>query len=94
MKYLAIIDEDLLSDFRIDIGNPPRSNIVMVAKDESGFERGIQLKPIATEMFVTTEGKSCYLSQELVSALMEIECKRTIEKAINDMPWISNADKE
>lgn len=94
MKYLAIIDEDLLSDFRVDVGYPPHSNMVMVAKDERGFERGIVIKPIATEMFVTTEGKSAYLSQELVSALMEVESKRTIEKAINDMPWISNADKE
>lgn len=84
MKYIAIIDESLLSDFRVDVGNPPHSNMVMIAKDKRGFERGIQLEPIATEMFVTTEGKSVYLPQDEVDALIEFERNKEIEKAIKN----------
>lgn len=40
MKYIAIIDEQMLSNFRID--NP----LVMVVTDKMGFTRGIPLKPL------------------------------------------------
>ncbi len=42
MKYIAIIDEEMLSNFRID------DPLVMVATDKMGFTRGIQLKPLKT----------------------------------------------
>ena len=40
MKYIAIIDEEMLSNFRID------EPLVMVVTDKMGFTRGIELKPL------------------------------------------------
>lgn len=40
MKYIAIIDDEMLSNFRID------DPLIMVVTDKSGFTRGIQLKPL------------------------------------------------
>ncbi len=48
MKYIAFIDEEMLSNFRID--EPPcymsENDKILVVKDELGYTRGIQLKPL------------------------------------------------
>ena len=87
MKYVAIIDDSLLSNFRVDksvIGIKP---LVMVVNDEKGCGRGIELNPLVKEMIVTTDGISAYLSHEHIDCLLEME-KR---KALNDM--ISSFEK-
>lgn len=43
MKYIAVIDEEMLSNFRID------DPLVMVVTDKMGLTRGIPLKPIQKE---------------------------------------------
>lgn len=43
MKYIAIIDEEMLSNFRID------DPLVMVVTDKMGLTRGIPLKPLQKE---------------------------------------------
>lgn len=48
MKYIAIIDEEMLSNFRID--DPPcympEDDKILVVKDVLGYIRGIQLMPL------------------------------------------------
>lgn len=49
MKYIAIIDEQMLSNFRID------DPLIMVVTDKSGFTRGIQLKPLKKGYWIYDE---------------------------------------
>lgn len=53
MKYIAIIDEEMLDDFRIDepilCNGMSVNDKVMVVTDKLGFTRGIQLKPLPKE---------------------------------------------
>lgn len=44
MKYIAIIDDEMLSNFRID------DPLIMVVTDKLGFTRGIQLKPLKKDI--------------------------------------------
>ena len=49
MEYIAIIDEEMLSDFRIDdpiLCDMSINDKVLVVNDKLGFTRGIQLKPL------------------------------------------------
>lgn len=46
MKYIAIIDDEMLSNFRID------DPLIMVVTDKLGFTRGIQLKPLKKEYWI------------------------------------------
>ncbi len=50
MKYIAIIDDEMLSDFRIDepilCNGMSVNDKVMVVTDKLGFTRAIQLKPL------------------------------------------------
>ncbi len=82
MKYIAIIDDELLANFRIDVGYPPLSNIIMIVNDKNMYSRGICLKPLARELFVTTNGDSVYLNEEHIEVLKEVEKRKTIEKII------------
>lgn len=84
MKYLAVIDGDFLNNFRIEYGGATNP-IVMVAKDKDGFQRGIVLKPIQKEIFVSTEGDSIYLCEEHINALLEMERKEMVKKALSDI---------
>lgn len=51
MKYIAVIDEEMLSNFRIDEppNYMPEDDKILVVKDELGCTRGIQLKPLQKE---------------------------------------------
>lgn len=55
MKYRAIIEEEMLTNFRID--DPPiymsESDKILVVKDELGYTRGIQLQPITEDKEIT-----------------------------------------
>lgn len=85
MRYLAIVDDEFLSNFRVDVGYPPHSDMILVVKDEKLCTRGIRLKPLPTEALVTKDGKSVYLRQEHIDCLREMERKEMIEKAVQNI---------
>lgn len=79
MKWIGIIDDKLLSNFRVDycIGHTP----LLVLEDKIGFERGIPLQPLVTGTFVAKDGRYLYLSQEQVDCLIEIENRKMTSDA-------------
>ena len=87
MKYLAIVDDEFLSNFRVDIKSNAQScsDIVLVVTDKVDSTRGIELKPLQRAMVVTEEGNSAYLNQEHIDCLLEMEKKQMFDKAVHDM---------
>lgn len=83
MKYMAVIDDSVLSNFRVDMSQVGIKPLVLVVRDERGYERGIELKPIGKEMIVTTDGNSMYLTQKHIDAMIEMERKQMYEDAVN-----------
>lgn len=86
MKYIAIVDDEFISNFRVDVGEIPHSsNIVLVVKDERGFERGVRIQPIGRAMIVSSDGNSAYLNQEHIDYLIEMERKNMFNEAVKNM---------
>ena len=83
MKWIAVLDEDFISNFRVDMDgiNLP----TMVVRDNTGFDRGISLKPLTKEMFITQDGESIYLSQDHIDCLMNMEREETINREVKDI---------
>lgn len=70
MKYIAIFDDEDLSNFRVDVrSNGEFSDKVLVLTDEASFTRGFELKPLQEAIVVSEEGNSAYLSQEDLNKL-------------------------
>jgi hypothetical protein len=57
----------------------------LVVKDERGYERGIELKPIGKEMIVTPDGESMYLTQKHIDAMIEMERQEMFNDAVKKM---------
>ena len=77
MKYIAVLDDDFLSNFRLD-----DCGLTLVVNDNKGCTRGIPLKPLAKEMMVATNGKSVYLSQKHIDCLLEMEHEEMIKNTL------------
>ena len=80
MKYIAVLDDDFLSNFRLD-----DYGLTLVVNDDKGCTRGIPLKPLAKEMMVATNGESVYLSQKHIDCLLKMEHEEAIKEAIKNM---------
>lgn len=85
MKYMAVIDDNFLSNFRVDMSRIGIKPLVLVVKDERGYERGIELKPIGKEMIVTPDGESMYLTQKHIDAMIEMERKEMYQDAVRSI---------
>lgn len=85
MKYMAVIDDSFLSNFRVDMSRIGIKPLVLVVKDERGYERGIELKPIGKEMIVTPDGESMYLTQKHIDAMIEMERQEMFNDAVEKM---------
>ena len=68
MKYIAVFDDDFISHFRTD-----DNGLVLVVKDERGFERGVKLKPLIKPVAINDAGDSCYLTQGHIKAFLDYE---------------------
>ena len=79
MKYIAIVDDDFLSNFRMD-----DFGLTWVVGDSQGCDRAITLKPLVQETLVTTEGRSALLPKKYIDRLIEMEKEDTIQKAIDN----------
>lgn len=80
MKYIAIIDDEMLSNFNtsqdIDV-------LSIHVKDKTDCTRIIPLKPIATYMIVNELGESYYLNEGHIEAMQTYERKQIL-KALFD----------
>lgn len=79
MKYIAIIDEDMLNDFELI-----HDGKTLVLEDKNGTTRPVKIKPIAKEMVVCKDGKSGYITQGHIDAMIEYEQRQQIESIQKD----------
>lgn len=102
MKYIAIIDEEMLSNFRID--EPPNymseDDKILVVKDELGYTRGIQLKPLPKGHGRLIDADKLIKQLETTANIewnMQVGSSKGLIDAIDivdDAPTIIEADKE
>lgn len=94
MKYIAIIDEQMLFNFRID------EPLVMVVTDKLGFTRGIQLKPLPKGHGRLIDADELIKQLEVLANNEwneQVGSSKGLEDAIDivgDAPTIIEADKE
>ena len=79
MKYIAIFDEDLLSNFRLDDGG-----LTLVMKDKREATRAVRLKPIIKPTVVKEDGESAYITQGHIDSMLEYEAKEHAKRIHND----------
>ena len=72
MKYLAIIDEELLTE-----GEKIGKEFLKATPDKI---TAVEIKPVFKSMFVATDGQNVYLTKEHVECLKEFEHKKAIEE--------------
>ncbi|MBO7713936.1 MAG: hypothetical protein J6S85_10230 [Methanobrevibacter sp.] len=94
MKYIAVLDEEMLSYFRTyDCGR------TLVLKDERGYKRAINLKPIVRPLFVNTDGKTAYLTQGHIDCMLDYERNDAIKRVVESFdfdfnPWKRLTERE
>lgn len=77
MKYIAIVDDTFLSNFRVDTG---MDGIVLVCQDKRGMERSVVLKPLNMPAFITRDGISMYLTEEQLNEIGAYFQKKALEE--------------
>ena len=68
MKYIAVVDDAFLKNFRLDDGG-----LTLVMLDKSMLTRAVKLFPICHSTFTAVDGQSIYLTQGHINALLEYE---------------------
>ena len=87
MKYIAVLDEEILQYFQTD-----DCGRTLVLKDEQGYTRAVNLKPIARPLFVNTNGENVYLTQGHIDCMLDYEREEAIKRVVesfnfNHNPW-------
>lgn len=80
MKYIAIFDDEFLKNFRLDDGG-----LTLVMYDEAMATRAVKLFPIQCNTFTTVDGRSVYLNQGYVDAMIEYERNEAIKRIITKL---------
>lgn len=81
MKYIAIFDDNMLSNFRLD-----DDRLTLVLVDKSGSTRAVRLKPIIRPILTVTEDcggsatNSIYLTEGHINAMKDYEARETIKE--------------
>ena len=68
MKYLAIVDDDFISNFRTD-----DDGLTLVVTDKSGANRAVSLKPLIKATVVLEDGEALYLTQGHIDVMRKYE---------------------
>lgn len=76
MKYIAIIDDEELKNFRVDVDV---NNIVMCVKDKYDCTRGFKLMPLQREILTTVDGKSVYLQPYHIDAMKKCDAEMMMQ---------------
>lgn len=86
MKYIAIIDDEFLSNFRVDVkGSGCDLDMILVVQDDRWYQRGIRIQPIGRPMIVNTDGNSAYLNHEHIDCLLEMERKHMFDEVVKNV---------
>ena len=82
MKYLMVVDDDFIENFRTDYDGTER---VIVFVDKSYSTRAVKLKPIIRPTVTFDSGESLYLSQGHIDAFLEYEKKESVKEVIDSL---------
>ena len=86
MKYIAIFDDSMLSNFRLDDGG-----LTLVMQDKRGYTRAVALKPIIRPVLTVTEDcggsttNSVYLTEGHINALKKYDEIKTMKEIIDEL---------
>lgn len=87
MKHVIIIDDEMLSNFRVD-----DCGKTLVVKDGAGFERAFSLLPLAKPLVVKEDGEKAYLTQGHIDCLIDYERNKALERVINSFNYFIKYD--
>lgn len=87
MKHVIIIDDEMLSNFRVDDYGK-----TLVVKDRAGFERAFNLIPLAKPLVVKEDGEKTYLTQEHIDCLIDFERNKAFERVLNSFNYFIKHD--
>ena len=76
MKYIAVIDDDMLTDIR--------ELRIVVVSPKNGCQN-VSVKPLLTHTVTLEDGQSLYLTQGHINAMMEYEKMAVIKRIIGDV---------
>lgn len=82
MKYIAVFDDSMLSNFRFD----DNDRLTLVLTDKRGFTRAVRIKPIILPVLTVTEDcggnatNSIYLTEGYINAMKDYEARETIKE--------------
>lgn len=85
MKYIAIFDDSMLSNFRLDDEN----RLTLVLTDKDNFTRAVRLKPIIRPVLTVTEDcggsatNSVYLTEGHIDAMRKYEEIKTTKEVLD-----------
>lgn len=86
MKYIAIFDDDMLSNFRLD----DEDKLTLVLTDTTNSTRAVRLKPIIRPVLTVTEDcggsatNSIYLTEGHINAMKKYEGIKTIKEFLDE----------
>lgn len=80
MKYLAVFDDNILSNFRLD-----DNGLTLVMQDKRGYNRTVELKPIQRYALVMPDGTSIYLTDDHIQALIKYEENKMLDDMLKDI---------
>lgn len=84
MKYIAIFDDNILSNFRLD-----DNGLTLVMQDKWGYNRAVALKPIIRPVLTVTEDcggtatDSIYLTEGHINAMKKYEEIKNIKEFLD-----------
>lgn len=87
MKYIAIFDDSMLSNFRLD----DEDRLTLVLTDKDNFTRAVRLKPIIRPVLTVTEDcggsatSSVYLTDGHINTLKKYDEIKTMKEVLDNM---------
>lgn len=80
MKYLAVFDDNFLSNFRLD-----DNGLTLVLTDKTNCTRATKLLPIQRPVLTVENGGSVFLTQDHIQALLKFERDKMFDEMIKDI---------
>ena len=80
MKYLIVVDDSFISNFRRD----DEDKLTLVMADMNGGSRAVRMKPIIRPVVTFEIGESYYLSEGYIQAMLKYEEMAAIKRYIDE----------
>jgi hypothetical protein len=81
VKYIAIVDDDFLSNFRLD----DEDKLTLVLTDENNGTRALRLKPVIRPTLTLEDGQSFYITEGHIQAMREYEKNATMKRIVDEI---------